>query len=165
MAFFDQLGQKLTQTSQGAVKKTRDMAEVVRLNNAISEETKKIEAAYREIGKLYYEHCAGQDDPVFQPAVAEVRQAEASIREMRDTISRLKGVQVCPNCGTELSADAVFCPNCGAKQPEPPAPSEEPVQETAVICPNCGAEMSVGMSFCTSCGTRLTPPAGEQPQP
>lgn len=164
MAFFDQLGQKLTQTSQGAVKKTKDMAEVVRLNSAISEEAKKIEAAYREIGKLYYEHCADQDDPVFQTAVAEARRAETSIREMRDTISRLKGVQACPNCGTELSAGTVFCPNCGAKQPDPPAPPAEPVQETAAVCPNCGTEMSAGMSFCTSCGARLTPPAGEQPQ-
>ena len=164
MAFFDQLGQKLTQTSQGAVKKTKDMAEVVRLNSAISEETKKIEAAYREIGRLYCEQCTGQDDPVFQTAVAEVRRAETSIREMRDTISHLKGVQACPNCGTELSAGAVFCPNCGAKQPEPPAPPVEPVQEVTAVCPNCGTEMPMGMSFCTNCGSRLTPPAEEPPQ-
>lgn len=156
MAFFDQLGQKLTQTSQGAVKKTKDMAEVVRLNNAITEETKKIEAAYREIGKLYCEHCAGQNDPVFQTAVAEVQRAEASIREMKDTICRLKGVQACANCGSELTAGSVFCPNCGARQPEAPAPSAEPAPESTIACPNCGAVMSTGMAFCTSCGARLT---------
>lgn len=164
MAFFDQLGQKLTQTSQGAVKKTRDMAEVVRLNSAISEETKRIEAAYREIGRLYCEHCASQNDPVFQTAVAEVQLAETSIREMRDTISRLKGILTCPGCGAELSAGSVFCPNCGAKQPEPPAPPVEPVEESAIVCPNCGTEMPMGVSFCTNCGSRLAPPAGEQPQ-
>lgn len=164
MAFFDQLGQKLTQTSRGAVKKTRDMAEIVRLNSAISEETKKIEAACREIGRLYYEHCASQNDPVFQPAVAEIQLAETSIREMRDTISRLKGIPTCPRCGAGLSAGSVFCPNCGAKQPEPPAPPVEPVEESAIVCPGCGTEMSMGMSFCTNCGSRLTPPAGEQPQ-
>ena len=41
MAFFDQLGQKLTQTSQDAVKKTKDMAEAVRLNSAVADEGKK----------------------------------------------------------------------------------------------------------------------------
>lgn len=165
MAFFDQLGQKLTQTSQDAVKKTKDMAEVVRLNNAISEETKKIEAAYREIGKLYYEHCADQNDPVFQTAVAEAQRAETSIREMRDAICRLKGVQACVKCGAELTAGSLFCPNCGAKQPEAPAPSAaEPVQASTAVCPNCGTEMPSGMSFCTNCGTKLTSPTVEPPQ-
>ena len=164
VAFFDQLGQKLTQTSQDAVKKTRDMAEVVRLNSAISEETKKVEAAYREIGRLYYEHCAGQNDPVFQTAVAEVERAETSIREMRDAISHLKGIQICPSCGMELGAGTIFCSNCGAKQPEPPAPPVEPVQESAIVCPNCGTEMPMGVSFCTNCGSRLAPPAGDPPQ-
>ena len=63
MAFFDQLGQKLTQTSQDAVKKTKDMAEAVRLNSAVADEGKKIEAAYREIGRLYYERFAGPRPP------------------------------------------------------------------------------------------------------
>ena len=73
MAFFDQLGQKLTQTSQDAVKKTKDMAEAVRLNSAVADEGKKIEAAYREIGRLYYERFADACDPALQAPVEEVR--------------------------------------------------------------------------------------------
>lgn len=120
MAFFDQLGQKLTQTSQDAVKKTKDMAEVVRLNGVINEEMKKIEAGYRELGKLYYEQYAGKEDPLFQPYVAEIRRVEASIQEMKETVRQLKGVQACPSCGSELQAGAAFCTVCGARMPEPP---------------------------------------------
>lgn len=159
MAFFDQLGQKLSQTSQDAVKKTKDMAEVVRLNSAISEENKKIEAAYREIGKLYYEHCAGQEEagPMFQSAVAVVQQAETSIREMKETIARLKGVQICPGCGSEVAIGALFCTNCGAKQPDPPAP---PVPEGGV-CVSCGSPLTPGALFCNNCGTRQPDPSAQ----
>ena len=115
MAFFDQLGQKLTQTSQDAVKKTKDMAEAVRLNSAVADEGKKIEAAYREIGRLYYERFADACDPALQAPVEEVRRAEAAIREMKDAIFRLKGVQICPACGAELPAGGAFCNSCGAK--------------------------------------------------
>lgn len=40
MALFDQLGKKLAQTGQSAVKKTKDMAEVAKINSMISDEEK-----------------------------------------------------------------------------------------------------------------------------
>lgn len=185
MAFFDELGQKLTQTSQDAVKKTKDMAEAVRLNGVINDETKKIEAGYRELGKLYYEKCAGREDPIFQPYVAEIQRVEASIREMKETIRQLKGVQACPSCGSEVAAGAAFCTVCGAKMPEPPKPdgpvcpkcgapvtadtvfctncgtkipAPEPPQASGPVCPSCGAPLSEGMAFCTNCGAKIAAP-------
>ena len=159
MAFFDQLGQKLTQTSQDAVKKTKDMAEVVRLNGVINEETKKIEAGYRELGKLYFERCADQADPVFQPYVAEIQRAQTSIREMKEAICQLKGVRLCPSCGAELSAGALFCTACGAWMPAPPRPA-------GPVCPNCGAPVAPDTVFCTNCGVRMpeSAPVPEAPQ-
>ena len=154
MAFFDQLGQKLTQTSQDAVKKTKDMAEVVRLNSAIADEGKKIEAAYREIGRLYFEHLSDSGDPILQPSIAEIKRALAAIQEMKDTISGLKGVRSCPSCGAELPIDAVFCTSCGVKMPEPPV-SPPPA---GPVCPACGAPAAEDMIFCTNCGTKLPEP-------
>lgn len=158
MAFFDQLSQKLTQTSQDAVKKTKDMAEVVRLNSAITEETKKIEAGYREIGKLYYEQCADRDDPIFQAHVAEIKQSETLIREMKETISQLKGIRTCPSCGCDLPAGALFCNACGAKMPEPP-------RAAGPVCPTCGAPVTPGTVFCTNCGAKMPEPAPAPAQP
>ena len=151
MAFFDQLGQKLTQTSQDAVKKTKDMAEAGRLNSAVADEGKKIEAAYREIGRLYYERFADACDPALQAPVEEVRRAEAAIREMKDAIFRLKGVQICPACGAELPAGGAFCNSCGAKLPEPPKP-------VSPSCPACGAPVEPDTVFCTNCGVKLPEP-------
>lgn len=66
MTFFDQLSSKLSQTSQSAVQKTKDMAEVVRLNGQISERERRMEQLYREMGKRYYEQCAGRDEELFR---------------------------------------------------------------------------------------------------
>lgn len=42
MAFFDDLGKKITQTGQGVVQKTKDTAETIKLNGMISDEEKNI---------------------------------------------------------------------------------------------------------------------------
>ena len=38
MEFFNNVGKTLTETSQGAVQKTKEMAEIVKLNAALAEE-------------------------------------------------------------------------------------------------------------------------------
>ena len=44
MAFFEQMSRKLSQTGRDAVRKTKDMTELMKLNNANPEEQRKIEA-------------------------------------------------------------------------------------------------------------------------
>lgn len=77
----------------------------------------------------------------------------------------------CPNCGTELPANAKFCFSCGNKT-EKPAENEmicpacgnkTPRGKFCIMCgkslinkcPNCGAEVPTGGKFCLECGTQL----------
>ncbi|QIO23372.1 zinc ribbon domain-containing protein [Haloarcula sp. JP-L23] len=55
----------------------------------------------------------------------------------------------CPDCGTELDADANFCVECGAdvRDVEPAAPLTE--------CPSCGTDVGETDSFCVECGENL----------
>ena len=152
MAFFDQLSAKLTQTSQTAVQKTKDMAEIVRLSGQIAEEEKKIEQLYREIGETYYRQFADKDEVLFRDPVKEIRDAEAAVAAMRENVRQLKGVQVCPACGKEQPNGIAYCSSCGVKMPEIEAP--QPPMD-GVACPACGAVMDRGMAFCTACGTKL----------
>lgn len=153
MAFFEELSQKLTQTGQEAMKKTKDMAEVVKLNGTINEKEKAENRLYCEIGKLYFEQCAQRDEPAFREQVVQLKTLRAELEELRDTVRRLKGTRACPACGKEQPYNSKFCNACGAELPPPPAP--QPKQADGVICPNCGAEMSQQMTFCTNCGSRL----------
>lgn len=155
MAFLDQVGQKLTKTSQEAMKKTKDMTEVVRLNNAITEEQKRIDSHYLEIGRLYYHNFADRKEEVFRSHVAQIRQSEASMSEMKATIRRLKGLVACPMCGNEQQTDAVFCNSCGAKMPQRQEEVVQPQGGDGIKCKSCGKIMQKGMAFCMNCGAKL----------
>ena len=152
MAFFDQMSQKLSQTGRDAVQKTKYMAEVVRLNNTVSEEQRKIEVNYRDIGKIYYEKYSDNPDPALQNYVELIRQSEASIHGMKTMIQQLKGSVTCPVCGSELPSGSIFCNNCGNRISESAVQTEP---EGGIICKACGAVMQEGMSFCTNCGAKL----------
>ena len=111
MSFLNNLGQKISDVSQTTIKKTKDLADTAKLNLNISEEERKIDTAYEQIGKWY----------------VEKHREDA---ECRESIHQMKGVAICPSCGASVDADAAFCSACGQKMPEKPKP--EPVKEEDV---------------------------------
>ena len=58
MAFFEQLGKRLADAGQGVAQQTKNLADVTRLNSAISEKERKISQLYLAIGQSYYEATA-----------------------------------------------------------------------------------------------------------
>ena len=52
MSFWEEFGQRLTQESQKALQKTRDLASVVTMNADISDSRRKINDLYQELGQL-----------------------------------------------------------------------------------------------------------------
>ena len=121
MSFLNNLGQKISDVSQTTIKKTKDLADTAKLNLNISEEERKIDTAYEQIGKWYVEkhrEDAEEDVKTWLDAIAV---SEARI---------MKGVAICPSCGASVDADAAFCSACGQKMPEKPKP--EPVKEEDV---------------------------------
>ena len=101
-----------------------------KLNLNISEEERKIDTAYEQIGKWYVEkhrEDAEEDVKTWLDAIAV---SEARIKECRESIHQMKGVAICPSCGASVDADAAFCSACGQKMPEKPKP--EPVKEEDV---------------------------------
>jgi hypothetical protein len=55
MAFFEDLGKKVTQTGQEAIKKTKIMAQTTKINSQISAEKRVIADNINKIGERYYE--------------------------------------------------------------------------------------------------------------
>ena len=53
MAFFDDLGKRASKTTARAMAKAQEISEISKINTSISEEEKKVNAAYYQIGKLY----------------------------------------------------------------------------------------------------------------
>ena len=55
MSFFNDLGRKVSEAGQSAIKKTKELSDTNRLNSMILDEEKSINDSYFQIGKLYFQ--------------------------------------------------------------------------------------------------------------
>ena len=155
MAFFDDMSKKLTMAGQSAVQKTKDLAEITRLNGMISEEERRLESTYSNLGKVYFSLHSEDCEDDFKAMVADVKECEIKIEQYRQMIKDIKGVRTCENCGGDVPSGAAFCSCCGT-------PVAKKIPEDMVQCPKCGQLVSHEAKFCTGCGISLmTTPSAE----
>ncbi|MBQ2696637.1 MAG: zinc ribbon domain-containing protein [Clostridia bacterium] len=152
MDFLDDISRKIAQASQSAVQKTKDMSGIAKINSAISEEERKINNAYFQIGKMYASLHAADPEPNFAGLIAAIKEAEQNIVAFRNQIQDIKGIARCSKCGAEVGKNVAFCSSCGASMY---AKEEIPPQPSIAFCTNCGAGLAEGVSFCTACGTKV----------
>ncbi len=151
MAFFDDIGRKITMTSQSAVQKTKDVAGVMRLNSMIADEERIRDRTYIEIGKLYVELHPDDYEEALSSLVKSALESQTAISDLKKQVNGIRKVFNCKHCGAELTYNATFCSSCGQKVEK----SDLPAAVETVRCPNCGTELRQGLNFCTSCGTKL----------
>jgi ribosomal protein L40E len=152
MALFDDIKKKVSDTTQGAVKATRELAETTRLNSQISEEQRRIANLYSQVGKLYFDKYGAGAEPPFNELCAAITASNERIEKLKLDIQLVKGVKCCPSCGADVPVSSSFCGKCGAAVETPqPQQGERPAEETK-RCEKCGAELESGAMFCGSCG-------------
>ncbi len=135
MAFFDELGKKISQAGQSAVQKGKEIADIARINSSISDEERKIDDSYREIGKLYFSLHGENPDVDFAALVAGIQESGNKITEYRQQIKDIKGVVCCEKCGAEVSSNAAFCSSCGAPMPVVKPVETQPEENAAQVQP------------------------------
>ncbi len=152
MAFFDELGKKLSKTSQSAVQRTKDATEIARLNSLIYDEEKACINYQAEIGRLYIQLHSADFEPQFGDLINKVRESEGRIAAAKKQVQSLKGVKLCKVCGAELNPMSKFCSECGTvvKEEVIAIPGTDMVK-----CSSCGAMMQKNKKFCTSCGSKM----------
>ena len=161
MAFFNDLGAKLSKTGQKTMQKANELADITKLNLRTNELNRSIQDLYAKLGEQYYALHGSQPDAELAELCGSIDTAKGEIEQIKLDIQRIKQIRVCPSCGYENPSDASFCCKCSTALPEIP-PKEDPKPE-GPVCPQCGAQVLEGAQFCTKCGTRLQSPA-EEPQ-
>lgn len=161
MAFFDNLSKKASETTAKAMQKAQELSEISRINSLVSEEEKKINAAYYQIGKLYVSVHGSDGEKDFSGIVATVLDGERKVIEFRKQIQIIKGVQHCEKCGAEVVRGVAFCSSCGAPMPK----VENTPSEDTVKCEHCGGMVKRGMRFCTLCGKPMALPTMSEVSP
>lgn len=130
MDFFNKVGSTISSKSKDVTKKAKEIAEIAKLTGQIAEKEESIKSAYIELGKYVYESQKEDAPEEVAEKFAVIDTTVEEIEHLKREICKLKGKQVCPDCGKEVSYSAAFCSYCGAKLPEPEP--EEVVDEGEV---------------------------------
>lgn len=126
MAFsIDELTKKAKDMANLAADKTKDAAELVKINVAIAGEQKEIEKNYRVIGEWFVNEYEGEIPDAVREMVEAVNASKAKIAELEvgkpakeeaPEAAPAAGEKACPICGAV--SDSKFCPQCGAPMGE-----------------------------------------------
>lgn len=162
MAFFENIGKRVSEAAQVAAKKSSELVEVTKLNSSISSEENKIRELYQQIGKsVYQKFVIGEEViPEVNDTCLEIQTREKTIDDLKEKIHEIKNIRLCEQCGAELDRDTAFCSKCGAKQEpiKPPEQAEENVEEQKTspgLCESCGCAVDEGSAFCSNCGAKI----------
>lgn len=145
MAFFKDLGKKITEGVQDASEKASELVEVNKLNLAISKEKGAVDEAKKQIGeKIFTMYKAGQSVPdALSNELAIIETHLQTIAGFEAKISEIKGEPGIPKAEPQSAAPAA---------PPPPAESSA---AAGVFCGNCGAKLPEGTTFCGECGQKV----------
>ena len=137
MAFFDDIGKKISTAAGAVADKTKELAEIAKLNNEISKSEKKVRSLYEQIGKLMFEQEKYKtDSPAYQHCVS-------ILAEQQMVLELTKKIEAIKNDNAIVSAPVAETVETTAK----------PENEDCT-CPNCGYSESEE-DFCTQCGAEL----------
>ena len=153
MAIFGELGKKISQTTQSAVKGTKDFADITRLSSQISDEQKQMNNFYVQIGMKYYElYSNSVEDENFSEFCTSITSCMEKIAGLQAEIQKIKGMKKCSGCGAEVPVSSVFCGICGHDTRND---SDAEVVINNLVCSACNMEVEAGTAFCTGCGGKL----------
>lgn len=109
MAFFEQIGKRLTDVGQNVAQQTKDLADITKLNSEISNKEKKVSQLFLLIGQSYYERHKSDDTAEEFEKIAEINALYVEILANREKVKQIKGVVKCENCGADVPLNAAFC--------------------------------------------------------
>ena len=134
MAFFDELGKALSDTGKVVVGKTKDITGALQLKAKVSQEKDKVNQAYIELGKAFYDILKTAPEETYASEVKTISEGLLVIEDLENQIMELEGTRICAECGAKVDRGAKFCSKCGTPLPEmPPKEGPNPAQDWADV--------------------------------
>jgi len=127
MDFLNDLKEKAVDLAQAGVAKSKQLAEIGRLNMSNASEEAAIRKAYAEIGKLYYAERGMAPEVAYQALCEKITASKVTIEENKSRIAELKeesgaADSEIPTVETDIPPEEPPC-DCDAGEA---APAEEP---------------------------------------
>lgn len=114
MAFFEDLGKTISDTSKEVATKAKALTEAISLKTQISSEKAKLNDVYKSIGKKYYESHPEAEDEVYVMEYDLIKAGLAKIAVLEEELCQTEGARICAECGAKVPKDSAFCGRCGA---------------------------------------------------
>ena len=119
----DKISRTAVDTYHSAVKATGKLAREIRLKTQMSENKRKIQEIYEDIGKTIYEKYLLKEEinpetDLLNPC-SRIDTLADEIDAFRMELLKLKDLKQCPECHYEIYYDFHYCPNCGYVQEQP----------------------------------------------
>lgn len=150
MAFFDNLGKKISAAAGTAADKAKDLSEIAKLKAEILGVQSDINSAMLDLGRKTYEQNKGNAEAPFAEERAKITGYYEQIESLRARIALVKADNTETDCVVNLE-----------ETPAPEAPVEQPAEEEAPAaapapaCPACGEAVESDAAFCSKCGAQL----------
>ena len=119
----DKISRTAVDTYHSAVKATGKLAREIKLKTQMSENKRKIQEIYEDIGKTIYEKYLLKEEinpeaDLLTPC-SRIDTLADEIDAFRMELLKLKDLKQCPECHYEIYYDFHYCPNCGYVQEQP----------------------------------------------
>ncbi len=134
--------------TQSAITKSKEMAEVTRLNMEISTQTQKVKELYAQAGERVLENGLAMDDPTIADLASQLATLKQNIQANQEKLNDVKNINICPNCGAEVARTSKFCDKCGTEM------VRVSLEAPATVCKACGKPIEKGAMFCGACGAK-----------
>ena len=144
---------KLSQITKSAVSKSKEMAEITRLNLEINSNEQEIKELAARIGMQVAEQHLLEDNQEIAGLSEQIAKLQENIVKNQTAIQDIRNINICANCGAEVSRTSNFCDKCGS--PMNRSVKEDSTASVTPTCPNCGEQLEPGALFCANCGTKL----------
>ncbi|MDD5937950.1 MAG: serine proteinase [Clostridiales bacterium] len=118
MALFDAFKDKAKDLAQTGVNKSRQLAEIAKLNLANTSEEDEIKRAYIEIGKLYYAEKGMAPDAAYVALCEKITAAKVTIEENKARIEEIKN-----QSNIEADEDPIIVTKVDPEEPVTPPES------------------------------------------
>lgn len=96
-------------------KKATELASATRLNLQIFDLNTECEVLYKEMGRMVYDLHRGIEvsNEAMDEKIAAVDAKQEKIAALREQLTGMKTLVVCPHCGRTCSREDAFCAGCG----------------------------------------------------
>ena len=143
MDIFNKIGEKITSGVSATTTKTKEFAEIQKLNSSLNQKKSALMQKFADIGKIYFEkYSTNVEDAEISNACMEVKLIQSEIEKLEINIIELKRERKCENCKKVIPMDSTFCAFCGS------------AQSALNKCVKCFSQLDENSMFCSSCGTK-----------